>query len=52
MSDDLHAILVRYEGAVNEAEGQGNDSDEAVKELEEARAALLTVLRKALGVEK
>lgn len=47
--DDLLKILTRYEGAVNECEGQGDDSDEAVKELEEARAALLDVLRKALA---
>lgn len=49
MSDTLHDILTRYEGAVGEVERDGNDSDEAVKELQDARNALLTVLRKALA---
>lgn len=48
MHDDLHDTLIRYEGAVNEVEGAGNDSDEALEELGEARRALLTLLRKAL----
>lgn len=49
MHDDLLKILQRYEGAVNEAEGQGNDSDEAITELQDARTALLILLRKVRG---
>lgn len=52
MSDVLEDILRRYEGAVNECESAGNDSDEAVKELAEARAALLDLLRRILKAEQ
>jgi len=51
MSDDLENTLRRWEGAVNEVEGAGNDSDEAVKELDDSRAALLVVLREALSLK-
>jgi hypothetical protein len=51
MSDELHDILTRWEGAVSACERDGDDSPEAVKELEESRAALLVVLRRALAQE-
>jgi hypothetical protein len=41
----LYNVLVRYEGAVSEVEREGNDSEEAVAELAQARAALLALLR-------
>lgn len=44
--DDLEKILRRYEGAVNEVEGAGNDSDDAIEELEKAREGLLFILKK------
>lgn len=47
VSDDLHDTLIRYEGAVSRVERDGDDSDEAVAELEAARNALLVILRKA-----
>jgi hypothetical protein len=43
--EEFEKILVRYEGAVNETEQQGDDSDEAVQELKEAREGLLGVLQ-------
>lgn len=46
-NDTLYGVLLRWEGAVSEVEREGNDSLEAVTELEQARAALLGVLRKA-----
>ena len=45
--DDLTNTLMRYEGAVSAVERDGDDSDAAVKEMEDAREALLTVLREA-----
>jgi hypothetical protein len=49
MKDELHDILMRYEGAVSAVERDGDDSPETMKELDEAREALLVILRKALG---
>jgi hypothetical protein len=48
MKDELHDILIRYEGAVSRTERDGDDSEDAVKELTDSREALLAVLRKAL----
>lgn len=45
--NDLLKVLTRYEGAVNECEVQGNESAEAVQELEQARAALMDLLKQA-----
>ena len=45
--NDLHDILMRYEGAVSTVERDGDDGPEAMKELEEARTALLDILRQA-----
>lgn len=49
---DLLAVLQRYEGAVSEVEQDGNDSDEAIKNLEEARADLMELLRTAKAWEE
>lgn len=49
MKDELHDILMRWEGAVSAVERDGDDSEEAMKELADSREALLVVLRKALG---
>jgi hypothetical protein len=48
---NLLEILVRYEGALSEVEREGNDSEEALRELEEARTNLLDLLRVAKGWE-
>lgn len=48
MNEDLENVLIRYEGAVNSVERDGDDSDEDVEELRQAREALLNLLRKAL----
>lgn len=48
MSDELHDILIRWEGAVSAVERDGDDSEAALKELADSRAALLAVLRRAL----
>lgn len=45
--EDLKKVLIRWEGAVSEVEREGNDSPEAIKELDESRAALLGILRQA-----
>lgn len=45
---ELETTLRRWEAAVYECEGAGNDSDEAQQELNDSRAALLTLLKKAL----
>ena len=44
---DLLTVLTRYEGAVGEVERDGNDSDEALQNLEEARADLMKLLQLA-----
>lgn len=46
-AEDLERILRRYEGAVNECESAGDDSDEAVEELRQARDGLMNLLRQA-----
>jgi len=46
--DDLRNALTRYEGAVSACEREGDDSEEAVAELESAREALLDILHAAL----
>jgi hypothetical protein len=46
-SEELEKTLIRYEGAVSTCERDGDDSDEAVKELLAARSALLAVLVQA-----
>lgn len=46
-TENLHDILIRYEGAVSVVEGDGDHSDEAIAELETARTALLDILRQA-----
>lgn len=46
-SEDLEKVLRRYESAVNETEVAGDDSDDAVKELKDARDGLMAVLRQA-----
>jgi hypothetical protein len=43
--DDLLNVLTAYEGAVSAVEHDGDDSPATLKELEDARAALLNVLR-------
>lgn len=43
--DDLRNVLTRYEGCVSRVERDGDDSDEAVAELEKAREGLLGILR-------
>lgn len=43
--EQLHDTLMRYEGAVSTVERDGDDSEEAVKELADARAALLNILK-------
>lgn len=48
MHDDLEKTLRRWEAAVYEVDGASNDGDEALKELEDSRAALLALLRRAL----
>lgn len=50
VKDELEAVLVRWEGAVSTCERDGDTSDAAVKEMEESRAALLVVLRRAMKV--
>ncbi len=50
MSDDLENIFRRWEAAVFVCERDGDDSDAAVEELDDSRAALLVLLRKALAV--
>lgn len=45
--DELRDTLVKYEGCVSRVERDGDDSDEAVKELADAREALMSVLRAA-----
>lgn len=44
---DLVDVLTRYEGAVSACERDGDDSDEAVTEMTDARAQLLDLLRQA-----
>ena len=46
-SEQLENALRRYEGAVSATERDGDDSAEAVQELDDARAALLDILRAA-----
>jgi len=43
----LKEVLTRWEGAVNACERDGDDSDTAVKELTDSRAALLDLLQEA-----
>lgn len=47
--EELEKILTRWEGAVSVVERDGDDSPEAEKELGDSRAALLDVLRRAVG---
>lgn len=47
-NDNLEKVLRRWEGAVSAVERDGDDSPETIKELDESRAALLVVLRKAI----
>lgn len=51
MSDELHDILMRWEGAVYTVERDGDDSEAAMKELTDSREALLALLRRALKAE-
>ena len=46
-TEQLENALRRYEGAVNATERDGDDSAEAVQELDDARAALLDILQAA-----
>lgn len=46
--EDLERTLTRWEGAVSAVERDGDDSGDAVKELDDSRAALLVVLKLAL----
>lgn len=46
-TDLLRDVLIRYEGAVSTTERDGDDSDEALAELEQARTGLLKVLKEA-----
>lgn len=48
MMDDIERTLRRWEGAVYACERDGDDSDEAVKELDDSRQALLSLLREAI----
>jgi hypothetical protein len=45
--DELRDTLTKYEGCVSRVERDGDDSDEAVNELAEAREALMEVLKAA-----
>ena len=45
----LERTLIRWEGAVSRCERDGDDSDEAVKELADSRQALLDLLKLALA---
>lgn len=48
-AEDLEKVLTRWEGAVSACERDGDDSLEAERELTDSRAALLSLLKKALA---
>jgi predicted phage gp36 major capsid-like protein len=50
--DALLNVLTRYEGAVGDVERDGDTSDEAIKELAQARAELMRLLRAAKEIEE
>ena len=49
---DLLSVLARYEGAVGEVERDGDDSDEAIDNLNNARADMLELLQVAKAWEE
>jgi len=46
---ELETVLRRWKGAVSAVERDGDDSPETIKELDDSRAALLTLLKQILA---